>query len=200
MKEVDYNKLSSELVSFLKDRIRPICAAEFKKQFNSELTPNQKVRLFLGMTRKFSLVPVETNNLREKYAEYAQRYTFDYELRETLSDRLSPNKVEILCLSEHVFRRPGRRNPEEERLNEARINFLLGNQTLADAPLDLTPIKSDEEQEIENLKEKLAMLQKEIEERQAAFEKKNSLSKTGKEILEMFNLSVDDLKEIVSIL
>ena len=73
-------------------------------------------------------------------------------------------------------------------------------KTLADAPLDLTPIKSDEEQEIENLKAKLAMLQKEIEERQAAFEKKNRLSKTGKEILEMFNLSVDELKEIVSIL
>lgn len=73
-------------------------------------------------------------------------------------------------------------------------------KTLADAPLDLTPMQSEEEQEIEQLKEKLVQLQKEIEIRQAAFEKKNRLSKTGQEILEMFNLTKDELKEIVSIL
>ena len=73
-------------------------------------------------------------------------------------------------------------------------------KTLADVQLDLTPMKSDEEREIEQLKAKLAQLQREIEEREAAFEKKNKLSKTGNEILEMFNLTVDDLKEIVSIL
>lgn len=73
-------------------------------------------------------------------------------------------------------------------------------KTLANAPLDLTPVKSDEEQEIENLRAKLSMLQKELDERQAAFEKKNKLSKIGKEIVEIFNLSVDELKEIVSIL
>ena len=72
--------------------------------------------------------------------------------------------------------------------------------TLADVQLDLTPMKSDEEREIEQLKAKLAQLQREIEEREAAFEKKNKLSKIGNEILEMFNLTVDDLKEIVSIL
>lgn len=70
-------------------------------------------------------------------------------------------------------------------------------KTLADVQLDL---KSDEEREIEQLKAKLSQLQREIEEREAAFEKKNKLSKTGNEILEMFNLTVDDLKEIVSIL
>lgn len=70
-------------------------------------------------------------------------------------------------------------------------------KTLAD---DLTPMKSDEEREIEQLKAKLSQLQREIEEREAAFEKKNKLSKIGNEILEMFNLTVDDLKEIVSIL
>lgn len=73
-------------------------------------------------------------------------------------------------------------------------------KTLADVQLDLTPMKSDEEREIEQLKAKLAQLQREIEEREAAFEKKNKLSKIGNEILEMFNLTVDDLKEIVSIL
>lgn len=73
-------------------------------------------------------------------------------------------------------------------------------QTLRTYQLDLTPVISDEEQEIENLKAKLSQLQKEIEERQAAFEKKNRLSSLGKEILEMFNLSADELKEIVSIL
>ena len=73
-------------------------------------------------------------------------------------------------------------------------------KTLADVQLDLTPMKSDEEREIEQLKAKLAQLQREIEEREAAFENKNKLSKTGNEILEMFNLTVDDLKEIVSIL
>lgn len=73
-------------------------------------------------------------------------------------------------------------------------------KTLADVQLDLTSMKSDEEREIEQLKAKLAQLQREIEEREAAFEKKNKLSKTGNEILEMFNLTVDDLKEIVSIL
>lgn len=73
-------------------------------------------------------------------------------------------------------------------------------KTLADVQLDLTPMKSDEEREIEQLKAKLSQLQREIEEREAAFEKKNKLSKTGNEILEMFNLTVDDLKEIVSIL
>lgn len=71
-------------------------------------------------------------------------------------------------------------------------------KTLAD--VDLTPMKSDEEREIEQLKAKLSQLQREIEEREAAFEKKNKLSKIGSEILEMFNLTVDDLKEIVSIL
>ena len=70
-------------------------------------------------------------------------------------------------------------------------------KTLADVQLDL---KSDEEREIEQLKAKLSQLQREIEEREAAFEKKNKLSKIGNEILEMFNLTVDDLKEIVSIL
>lgn len=50
------------------------------------------------------------------------------------------------------------------------------------------------------MKAKLAQLQREIEEREAAFEKKNKLSKIGNEILEMFDLTVDDLKEIVSIL
>lgn len=73
-------------------------------------------------------------------------------------------------------------------------------KTLADVQLDLTPMKSDEEREIEQLKAKLSQLQREIEEKEAAFEKKNKLSKTGNEILEMFNLTVDDLKEIVSIL
>lgn len=73
-------------------------------------------------------------------------------------------------------------------------------KTLADVQLDLTPMKSDEEREIEQLKAKLSQLQREIEEREAAFEKKNKLSKIGNEILEMFNLTVDDLKEIVSIL
>lgn len=73
-------------------------------------------------------------------------------------------------------------------------------KTLADVQLDLTPMKSDEEREIEQLKAKLAQLQREIEEREAAFEKKNKLSKIGNEILEMFNLTIDDLKEIVSIL
>ena len=73
-------------------------------------------------------------------------------------------------------------------------------KTLADVQLDLTHIKSDEEREIEQLKAKLSQLQREIEEREAAFEKKNKLSKIGNEILEMFNLTVDDLKEIVSIL
>ena len=67
-------------------------------------------------------------------------------------------------------------------------------KTLAD------DLKSDEEREIEQLKAKLSQLQREIEEREAAFEKKNKLSKIGNEILEMFNLTVDDLKEIVSIL
>lgn len=71
-------------------------------------------------------------------------------------------------------------------------------KTLADVQLDL--MKSDEEREIEQLKAKLSQLQREIEEREAAFEKKNKLSKIGNEILEMFNLTVDDLKEIVSIL
>ena len=61
-------------------------------------------------------------------------------------------------------------------------------------------MKSDEEREIEQLKAKLSQLQREIEEKEAAFEKKNKLSKIGNEILEMFNLTVDDLKEIVSIL
>ena len=70
-------------------------------------------------------------------------------------------------------------------------------KTLADVQLDL---KSDEEREIEQLKAKLSQLQREIEEREAAFEKKNKLSKIGNEILEMFSLTVDDLKEIVSIL
>lgn len=69
-----------------------------------------------------------------------------------------------------------------------------------DVQLDLTPMKSDEEREIEQLKAKLSQLQREIEEREAAFEKKNKLSKIRNEILEMFNLTVDDLKEIVSIL
>ena len=32
------------------------------------------------------------------------------------------------------------------------------------------------------------------------FEKKNKLSKIGNEILEMFNLTIDDLKESLSIL
>lgn len=73
-------------------------------------------------------------------------------------------------------------------------------KTLADVQLDLTPMKSDEEREIEQLKAKLSQLQREIEEKEAAFEKKNKLSKIGNEILEMFNLTVDDLKEIVSIL
>lgn len=73
-------------------------------------------------------------------------------------------------------------------------------KTLVDVQLDLTSMKSDEEREIEQLKAKLAQLQREIEEREAAFEKKNKLSKIGNEILEMFNLTVDDLKEIVSIL
>ena len=73
-------------------------------------------------------------------------------------------------------------------------------KTLADVQLDLTPMKSDEEREIEQLKAKLSQLQREIEEREAAFEKKNKLSKIGNEILEMFNLTIDDLKEIVSIL
>ena len=73
-------------------------------------------------------------------------------------------------------------------------------KTLVDVQLDLTPMKSDEEREIEQLKAKLSQLQREIEEREAAFEKKNKLSKIGNEILEMFNLTVDDLKEIVSIL
>ena len=67
-------------------------------------------------------------------------------------------------------------------------------KTLAD------DLKSDEEREIEQLKAKLSQLQREIEEREAAFEKKNKLSKIGNEILEMFSLTVDDLKEIVSIL
>lgn len=73
-------------------------------------------------------------------------------------------------------------------------------KTLADVQLDLTPMKSDEEREIEQLKAKLSQLQRKIEEKEAAFEKKNKLSKIGNEILEMFNLTVDDLKEIVSIL
>lgn len=88
--------------------------------------------------------------------------------------------------------------PDGKRVYQEAKNMRV--KTLANAPLDLTPVKSDEEQEIENLRAKLSMLQKELEERQAAFEKKNKLSKTGKEILEMFNLSVEDLKEIVSIL
>lgn len=203
MTTCNYQQLSADLNSFFKERIRPICATEFKKSFKSlELTPSEKVRLFLGMVRKFSLVPIETNNLKEKYGEYTQRYIFEPDLRSTLSSRLSPTRVEILCLSERVFRRVGRKNSLEETKIQKRINVLLGVEpdSLENAPLDLTPVKSDEEQEIENLKAKLSQLQKELEEREAAFEKKNRLSKTGKEILEMFNLSLDDLKEIVSIL
>lgn len=197
----NYRNLASALVAFLKDQVRPINSVEFKKKFNAEeLNGSQKTRLFMAVVRKFSLTPQSNGDMRRNCA-YTDNYIFPVELRRDLSTRLTPERVEILCLSERVFQKPGRRNPLEERTVEARINFLLGNTTLADAPLDLSPIpQTDEEKEIENLKAKVAQLQHELEQKQAALEKKNRLSKTGKDILEMFDLSVEELKEIVSIL
>lgn len=214
--EPDYTKLAAELISFFKDRVRPIDTFEFRRKFEGDLTPNQKVRLFNALVKKLSLQPTETNNLKKKYSENSQRYIFNVELRNSLAARLTPEKVEILCLSERIFRKVGRRNPQEEAKIQDRINVLLGNKVVADGEEhsevnslaeiipDLTPIPetvvSAEEQEILDLKAKLESLQKEVEQKQAALDKKNRLIKTGKEILEMFNISVEELKEICNLI
>lgn len=214
--EPDYVRLSAQLISFFKNRIRPIDGLEFKKKFEGEITPNQKLRLFAVLVKKFSLQPTETFNYKRKYSENSRRYIFDVELRNSLATRLTPERVEILCLDERVFRKVGRRNPAEEAKIQARIEVLLGHkvvangefhpevETLADVMPDLTPMSeetiSPEEKEIAELKAQLESLQKEVEQKQAALDKKNRLIKTGKEILEMFNISVEDLKEITSLL
>ena len=199
--ECNYAALSEELIKFLKDRVRPIDAFEFRRKFGGELTPNQKMRLFNALVKKFSLRPTETNNFKKKYSENSQRYIFDMELRNSLTTRLTPERVEILCLSEKVFRKVGRKNPAEEAITQARINILLGNKVVA----DLTPMQeisaiSPEEQEILDLKAKLESLQREVEQKQAALDKKNRLIKIGNEILEMFNITVEELKEITNLI
>lgn len=217
--EPDYVALAAELVEFFKDRVRPIDVLEFRKNFNGGITPNQRMRLFSALVKKFSLQPTETNNLKKKYSEFSQRYIFDIELRNSLAVRLTPEKVELLCLSERIFRKVGRRNPKEEAKIQERINVLLGKKVVADGEYhpevtklseivpDLSPMPeekeetiSPEEQEIIDLKAKLESLQREVAEKQAALDKKNKLIKTGKEILEMFNISVEELKEIVNLL
>lgn len=214
--EPDYVRLAAQLICFFKNRIRPIDGLEFKKKFEGEITPNQKLRLFAALVKKFSLQPTETFNCRRKYSENSQRYIFDIELRNSLATRLTPERVELLCLDKRIFRKVGRRNPAEEAKIQARIEVLLGHkvvadgeshpevETLADVTPDLTSMSeetlSPEEKEIAELKAQLESLQKEVEQKQAALDKKNRLIKTGKEILEMFNISVGDLKEITNLL
>ena len=100
------------------------------------------------------------------------------------------NKLNLIC-SNWIFQTDGKR--VYERAKEL-------NQTLSTFKPELNPVTTDEERVIEQLKAKLYQLQQEIEEKQTAFEKKNRLSKIGHEILEMFNISINDLKEIVSTL
>lgn len=213
----NYAELAAQLIIFLKNRVRPIDALEFKKDFG-ELSPNQRVRLFLSLVKRFSLKPTETNNIRKKYSDISQRYIFDVELRNSLAERLTPERVEILCLTGRVFCKPGRKNPKEEALIQERINVLLGDKVVADGDFhpeaatlseivpDLTPMPEEnpaiisEEQELLDLRKQLDALQEEVARKQAALDKKTRLIKTGKEIIEMFNISVEDLKEIINLL